>query len=119
MRHNFKNLEIWKRSRRFVYNVYTNSKQFPKEELFSLTNQIRRASVSIPSNISEGCGRSTDAQLVHFLDVAIASSCEVETQLYLSYDLGYLDETQKDTLTQEVSEIRRMMIAFQNKFKKS
>ena len=117
MKHNFKNLAIWKKSRFFVKDIYTISKQFPKEELFSLTNQIRRAAISIPSNISEGCGRSTDPQLIHFLDIAIASSCEVETQIYLSFDLGYLKESDKELLCQKISEIRRMIIAFQKKFK--
>jgi len=117
MKHNFKNLTIWKRSRTFVKDIYTSSSQFPKEELFSLTNQLRRAAISIPSNISEGCGRSTKPQLVHFLDLAIASSCEVETQLYLSFDLNYINEKDKNHLTQEVSEIRRMIISFQNKFR--
>ena len=117
MKHNFKNLNIWKRSRIFVKEVYTHTKQFPKEELFSLTNQIRRSAISIPSNISEGCGRSTNPQLVHFLDIAVASSCELETQLYIAFDLGYLAESPKDTLTKEVSEIRKMIIKFQSKFK--
>lgn len=118
MKHNFKNLQIWQRSRVFVKNIYINTKQFPKEETYSLTNQIRRAAISIPSNISEGCGRSTDPQLFHFLDIAIASACEVETQLYLSLDLGYMSEKQCDDLTQEVSEIRRMLVAFQQKFRR-
>ena len=114
MKHNFKKLDIWKRSRAFVKEIYQATKKFPKEELFGLTAQIRKAAVSIPSNIAEGCGRSTDAQLIHFLDIAIASSCEVETQLYVAFDLEYINEIEKDRLTQEASEIRRMTIKFQD-----
>ena len=115
MKHNFKKLEIWKRSRILVKEIYLITKNFPKEELYGLTSQIRRASVSIPSNIAEGVSRSTDAQIVHFLDISIASSCEVETQLYLSYDLGYVSEVDLNRLTDEISQIRRMTIKFQDK----
>ena len=83
MRHNFKALEIWKRSRKLVKNTYLTTKTFPSEEKFGLVSQINRSAVSIPSNIAEGCGRGTDAQLVHFLDIAIGSNCELETQFYL------------------------------------
>ena len=79
MRHNFLNLEIWKRSRHLVKRIYIISKRFPNEEKFGLTSQLRRAAISVPSNISEGCGRGSDPQLIHFLDVAIASLCELET----------------------------------------
>jgi len=115
MKHNFKKLEIWKRSRSLVKEIYLLSKNFPKDELFGLTSQIRRATVSIPSNIAEGVGRSTNAQVIHFLDISIASSCEVETQLYLSFDLIYILESDLNRLIDEISQIRRMTINFQNK----
>ena len=117
MKHNFKKLEIWKRSRAFVKEIYLVTKKFPKEELFGLTTQIRRAAVSVPSNIAEGCGKSSNAQLVHFLDVSIASNCEVETQLFVSYDLEYINEKEMNRLTQEAVEIRRMTIKFQQRHK--
>ena len=117
MKHNFKNLQIWQRSRKFVKDIYLVSKKFPKEELFGLTSQIRRCAVSIPSNIAEGCGRGTNAQLSHFLDIAVGSNCEVETQLYLSFDLEYISESEMNCLTQEASEIRMMTISFQKKCK--
>ena len=82
MKHNFKALEIWKRSRKLVQNVYLITKTFPSEEKFSLVSQMNRSAISIPSNIAVGCGRGTDAQLVHFLDIAIGSNCELETQFY-------------------------------------
>ncbi|MEO1263957.1 MAG: four helix bundle protein [Bacteroidota bacterium] len=117
MKHNFKKLEIWKRSRAFVKEIYLTTKKFPKEELFGLTAQIRKAVISIPSNIAEGCGRSSNAQLVHFLDISIASNCEVETQLYVSYDLEYVSEKDLNRLVQEAVEIRRMTIKFQQRHK--
>jgi len=79
MRHNFLHLEIWKRSRKLVKIIYQTSKSFPSEEKFGLTSQIRRAAVSVPSNIAEGCGRDTDPQLKNFMNIAIGSICEVET----------------------------------------
>ena len=115
MKHNFKKLEIWKRSRSLVKEIYLLTKSYPKEELYGLTSQIRRATVSIPSNIAEGVSRSTDAQIVHFLDISIASSCEVETQLYLSFDLGYISESELNRLSDEISQIRRMTMRFQAK----
>ena len=117
MKHNFKNLDIWKRSRIFVKEIYLITKNFPHDERYGLTSQIRRAAISIPSNIAEGCGRSTNPQLIHFLDIAIASTCEVETQLYLSFDLAYIDQTGIERLTDEASQIRRMTIRFQNNYR--
>ncbi len=118
MRHNFKALEIWKRSRILVKNVYLTTKTFPSEEKFSLISQMNRSAVSIPSNIAEGCGRGTDAQLVHFLDIAIGSNCELETQFYLAFDIGYISEQILDTFTDEIAQIRRMTIQFSEKHKK-
>ena len=115
MKHNFKKLEIWKRSRVLVKEIYLLTKTFPKEELYGLTSQIRRATVSMPSNIAEGVSRSTNAQIVHFLDISIASSCEVETQLFLSFDLEYISEFDLNRLNDEIAQIRRMTINFQKK----
>jgi len=113
MRHNFLNLEIWKRSRHLVKRIYIISKRFPNEEKFGLTSQLRRAAISVPSNISEGCGRGSDPQLIHFLDVAIASLCELETQIYLSYDLEFLPSDLTKELISEITQIRRMTMGFQ------
>lgn len=112
MRHNFLNLAIWKRSRFLVKEIYLISRNFPGEEKFGLTSQIRRAAVSVPSNISEGCGRGTNPQLNHFLDISIGSLCEIETQVYLSYDLGFISENELDNLVKEITEIRKMTKSF-------
>ncbi len=112
MKHNFAKLSVWKESRLFVKNIYSISAKFPDNEKFGLTSQIRRAAVSIPSNISEGCGRGTNRQLAHFLDIAIGSSCEVETQLYLAFDLYFISEIELNQLVAAVTEIRRMILGF-------
>ena len=118
MRHNFKALEIWKRSRKLVKNTYLTTKTFPSEEKFGLVSQMNRSAVSIPSNIAEGCGRGTDAQLVHFLDIAIGSNCELETQFYLAFDIGFISEEVLNKFTDEISQIRRMTIRSSDKHKK-
>ena len=112
--HNFRELHVWRRARAFVVVVYEMTKSFPKEELFGLTQQIRRCVVSIPSNIAEGCGRGTDRQLVQFLDVAHGSACELETQLYLAFDLKYLSEPTHLSALNEVNAIQKMILGFRS-----
>ncbi|MBI5915356.1 MAG: four helix bundle protein [Bacteroidetes bacterium] len=110
--HNFRELKVWMRSRALVKEVYKLSKKFPKEEIFGLTQQMRRCAVSIPSNIAEGCGRGTNPQIVHFLDIAHGSACELETQLYLSIDLAYVLDNEVNKLMQELNEIQKMILGF-------
>lgn len=117
MKHNFKNLNIWKLSRELVKEIYLITKQFPNEEKFGLISQIRRCVISIPSNIAEGCGRGTDKQLAHFLDISIGSSCELESHLYLCFDLNYLNKSDLESLTSKVTSIRRMTLSFQARYK--
>jgi four helix bundle protein len=102
-----------------VKNVYVLTKKFPKEELFGLTSQIRRAVVSILPNIAEGCGRGTDKQLIAFLNIAQGSSCELETQILLAFDLEYIDKTELDTTVSNLNEIQKMIYAFKDKLSKS
>lgn len=113
MKHNFLQLEFWKKSRVLVKEIYLLTKDFPPEEKFGLTSQIRRAAVSIPSNIAEGCGRGTDLQFSHFINVAIGSACELETQLYLAHDLSFIHLNQVKSFTFKIQEIRKMMMGFQ------
>ena len=115
MKHNFKNLQTWKRARVLVKQVYVITQKFPDEEKYGLISQMRRAAVSIPSNISEGCGRKTTKDFSHFLDIAIGSTCELETQFYLSCDLEYISEDYMTRFATEISTIRRMIMAFQSK----
>lgn len=117
MKHNFYNLEIWKRSRILVKTIYEQTRQFPAEERFGLTFQIRTAAVSVPSNIAESCGRGTDKQLVHFLDISIGSLCELETQVYVAMDLNFLEDKQHETLIAEITAVRKMIMGFKNSIK--
>ncbi len=112
--HNFRELKIWQRSRGLVKVVYSATEKYPKAELFGLTLQTRRSVISMPSNIAEGCGRGTGPQLIHFLNVAHASSCELETQLILGGDLSYLTSGEVTSMVKEINEIQKMIIRFQS-----
>lgn len=105
----FRNLTVWSRSHTFVIKVYQITRKFPKEEIYGLTSQIRRAAMSIPTNIAEGCGRKSDADFCRFLQISVGSASEVDYELQLAYELGYLTETEYDELAKEVIEIRRMI----------
>ncbi|MGV3612000.1 MAG: four helix bundle protein [Fluviicola sp.] len=91
MRHNFRELSSWKDSFELVKKVYLISKELPEDEKFGLKSQIQRCAVSIPSNIAEGSGRSTDKEFIYFLNIAISSSYELETQLLICADLFELN----------------------------
>lgn len=112
--HNFKELKVWQKARVMVKDVYLMTQPFPKEELFGLTSQMRRSAVSIAANIAEGCGRGTNAQLAHFLDIAQGSSCELETLIILALDLGYITDEVFFDMSLKVNEIQRMNIGFKN-----
>jgi four helix bundle protein len=89
-----KDLEVWKDSMQLAKEVYLLTKAFPKEELYGITSQIRRASVSIPSNIAEGAARNGDKEFIQFLYISLGSISELETQIILSKDLGFLKTTE-------------------------
>jgi len=115
--HNFRQLKVWQKSRLLVKEIYIVTKGFPKEELFGLTSQIRRAVVSIPSNIAEGCGRNTNKDTKRFVDIGQGSSFEVETQLILAFDLGYISEEKYNLLWKATDEVQRMIRGFGNSLK--
>lgn len=91
MKHNFRELQIWKEGIDNAVNTYAYCKAFPKEELFGLTLQMKKSAVSIPANIAEGCGRGTTPQLVHFLDISLGSACELETHVVIAQNLQFLE----------------------------
>ena len=106
----YHNLAIWQRSHQLTLDIYTITReQFPKEELFGQTNQIRRAAASIPTNIAEGCGRNSRAELAQFLNIAAGSASEVEYEILLAKDTGYLTIEQYYLLSKEIQEIRSMI----------
>lgn len=106
-----KDLDVWKRSVELVTTVYLVTSEFPKEEIFGLTNQIRRASVSIPSNIAEGAARNSDKVFVHFLYIALGSHQELDTQLLIAKNLNYLSSNHYDKVNSEVETIGRQLNA--------
>jgi len=118
-RKDFKEILIWQRSHQFTLDIYKISVTFPPEEKFGLTSQIRRASYSIPTNIAEGCGRNTEADMCRFFIIAMGSASELEYQLLLVKDLGYLPSSAYNLLLNELIEIKKMLNAFIQKLKKS
>lgn len=114
---NFKDLAIWQRSHKLTLEIYRVTQHFPKEEMFGLTSQIRRAVSSIPTNIAEGCGRRTNAELANFLNIASGSASEVEYEILLAKEIGYVNNEQCETWTREISEIRSMLAAYMKKLK--
>ena len=105
----YRDLIVWQQSRRLVKTVYEATRHFPKEELFGLTQQVRRAAVSVPSNIAEGYGRGSRKEYIRFLYTARGSLYEVQTQLVLAEDLGYLSDEQVATITQEIGQCSRLL----------
>ena len=111
----FRDLKVWEKAHHLTLQVYKATASFPKEEMFGLTSQIRRAAASIPANIAEGCGRSGDAELGRFLQIAMGSASELEYHLLLTRDLSLLAEKDYGQLTLEVTEIKRMVASFTQK----
>ncbi|MBI4145917.1 four helix bundle protein [Candidatus Woesearchaeota archaeon] len=109
MQSDFKNLKVWTLSFLFAKNTYALTRQFPKEEQYALTSQLRRAAVSISNNIAEGCGRYTNKDFIKFLHIAAGSSKECENLLLLSQDLGYLTKDDFVQLQSILVEIESML----------
>ena len=107
--HDFKKLTVWQKMRVFVKKLYLLTQKFPNAEKFGLTQQIRRASVSMISNIAEGSGRNTTPDLAHFVDMANGSAFEVETQLYLAIDLEYITQQEFEDILSQLQEIEKML----------
>jgi len=108
---NYKDLKVWEKSHQFTLTVYEITKSFPKDEIYSLTNQLRRAASSIPANIAEGCGKNSQAEFAHFLNISLGSANESEYFLILSKDLQYLNENNFSTLFATINEIKAMLIS--------
>jgi len=108
----FRSLKVWEKAHVLALQVYKASGTFPRREMFGLTAQIRRASASIPSNLAEGCGRRTDNEFGRFAVIAMGSASELEYQLLLSRDLGYMNTNCYEELAGRVVEVKRMLAAF-------
>ena len=112
------NLDAWKKSVDFVVMVYKMTENFPKEEKFGLTSQIRRAAVSVPANIAEGAARKSDREFLQFLSISQGSASEVETELLIAYRLGFLSESSFETLNKSLDDIGRMITGLSNHLKR-
>lgn len=112
---NFQSLSIWQRSHLLALETYLITKKFPKEELFGLSSQMRRSASSVPTNIAEGCGHQSNAQLSKFLHIALGSISELHYQFILCKDLHYISEPLFNKLETETIEIRKMIFAYLNK----
>jgi len=105
----FRQLKVWQRAHELTVAIYHVTAAFPRDEIYGLVSQMRRASCSIASNIAEGCGREGDAGLSHFCVMARGSASELEYQILLAYDLKMLPATPYEQLTQQAVEIKRML----------
>ncbi|MCV2486114.1 four helix bundle protein [Flavobacterium sp. SH_e] len=114
----YSKLEVWVEARKLVNLLYDSSKLFPKEELFGLTNQMRRAAISIPSNIAEVCGRQTSKETIHFLHISRGSLYELETQFYLALDQKYIDANTFDIVLTQIQTCKKLLNGFINYYKK-
>ena len=110
----FHTLKIWQRSHQLTLDVYEATRLFPTEELFGLTSQLRRAVASIPTNIAEGCGRASNKDFAHFLQIAIGSLSEVEYELLLANSLNYIEENNYRLLSEETVAVRKMIINYRH-----
>lgn len=111
MLRSYKELKVWQKSHQLSLAVYKITKKFPQNERYGMTAQMRRAAVSVPSNIAEGYGRKTTQDYIRFLYIAYGSTCELETQLLLSGDLGYFDSESISEFQSKIGEIERMLKA--------
>ena len=115
---NHKELEVWKKSVALVSLIYHVTDSFPDNEKFGITTQMRRAAVSIPSDIAEGAARNRDKELVHFLYISLGSVAEVETLLTISSELKFLNQTILKEIISNLEEIKKMLLGLINYLKK-
>ena len=118
MKKEYTELEVWTESRKLVNLVYEKTKIFPKDELFGLTNQIRRSAISIPSNIAEGLGRRTAADTLQFLYISRGSLYELETQMYLALDQKYILQSECEDIFNQLLVCKKLLNGFINYYKK-
>lgn len=113
---NYKELDVWKRSIKLAVVIYKLTAVLPVEEKFGLVSQIRRCAVSVPSNIAEGSGRKTNKEFSQYLSIAYGSLCELDTQVIISKELGYLKENDDEIIEKEIGELQKMIFSLINKF---
>ncbi len=110
-------LKVWEKAHNLVLSIYHATSKFPKDELYGLTSQIRRAGISIPANIAEGCCRSGDVEFARFLQIAAGSASELEYHLLLAHDLRFLNSADFEQLRKELVDVKRMLSSFIKKLR--
>ena len=115
--HTFRKLLVWQKSMTLVTQIYNDVKSFPSDELYALTSQIKRSATSIPSNIAEGYGREGKKDYLRFLNIALSSLFELQTQIEIAYNLNFLEEGKFNNLYEYTREIERMLTSFIRKIK--
>jgi hypothetical protein len=112
---NYKDLKVWEKAHLFALEIYRVTKLFPKEEIYTLTSQMKRAATSIPANIAEGCGKKGQSEFAHFLNIALGSANESEYFLLLAKDLNYFENETFEILNKNINEIKAMLISLISK----
>jgi len=105
----YRDLLVWQKAMILVTNIYKSTESFPKEEMYGLTQQIRRCAVSIPSNIAEGCGRGSNSDYSRFLQIALGSLFELQTQLEIAFNLNYTKQERFNEIFEMSREVERML----------
>ncbi|TXD50120.1 four helix bundle protein [Polaribacter sp. IC073] len=118
-RHNFRKLTIWKDGISIVKDTYIETKKFPKSEVYALSSQMQRCSISIPSNIAEGTSKGTDKHFTQYLETALGSAYEWETQLIISFEVGYISEETFKHLENKIQITQGMITRFMENLKKA
>lgn len=113
----YKKYTIWEKSHKLALEVYAITKSFPKEEMYGITSQLRRASLSVPTNIVEGAARNSQKEFAHFINISSGSAAETEYLIRFSFDLNYINEDQFIKINNEIISIRKMLNAFHQKLK--
>ena len=109
----FRNLKVWQKAHALTLAVYRATRNFPPDEKFGITSQLRRSCASISANLAEGCARGGDVDFARFVNVAAASASETDYHLILARDLQYLEESDYQSLYEQVSEVKRMLNSFE------
>lgn len=113
----YKSLNVWKKAIELVTIIYKTTELFPKQEHYGLTSQIRKSAVSVPSNIAEGNSRASTKEYIHFLCISLGSSAELETQIIISKNIGYIDSKKCEKILSKIIIIRKMLPALSTKLK--
>ena len=105
----FRKLLVWQKAHQLTLDIYRKTRTYPKDELYGLISQTRRAASSIPANISEGCGRNSGADLARFLQIALGSAFELDYHITLAHDLGFIASKDSNNLAGDISEVKQML----------